>query len=65
MANKKINKKDVARILDQWKQEFTLFVPSRDEGVVKWARWDREDTSFLDWYRNTIVSSKAVFFPPM
>ena len=65
MANKKINKKDVAGILDQWKQEFTLFVPSRDEGVVKWAKWDGADTTFMDWYRNTTIPSKAVFFPPM
>jgi ferredoxin len=61
----KINKKDVAKLLGEWSGEFTVLVPSRDEGVVKWARWDGEDASFLDWYRNTIVPPKAIFLPPM
>jgi ferredoxin len=28
------------------------------------AKWEGGDTSFLDWYRNTIVPAKASFFPP-
>jgi len=63
--NKKINKKDIAKLLNQWNQEFDLFAPSKDEGVAKFAKWDGKDTSFLDWYRNTIVPPKSVFFPSM
>jgi ferredoxin len=40
-------------------------VPSREEGVAKWAEWAGEDTGFLDWYRNTVVPPKALFFPPL
>ena len=64
-STKKINKKDVAKLLGQWSQEFTVFVPSRDEGVARWVRWDGKDTGFLDWYRNTVVPPKAIFLPPM
>jgi len=63
--SKKISKKNIAKLLDEWRQEFTVFVPWRDEAVAKWARWDGKDTSFLDWYRNTVVPPKAIFFPPM
>jgi len=64
-STKKINKKHIAELLSQWGQEFTVFVPSRDEGVTNWARWDNEGASFLDWYRNTVVPPKAIFLPPM
>jgi sulfhydrogenase subunit beta (sulfur reductase) len=64
-STKKINKKHIAELLSQWSQEFTVFVPSRVEGVAKWARWDGKDTGFLDWYRNTVVPPKAIFLPPM
>ncbi len=65
MTKKKINKKDIAKLLHQWSQEFTVFVPSRENGVAKLARWDGKDTSFLDWYRNTVEPAKANFLPPM
>ncbi len=29
------------------------------------TEWDGTDTSFVDWYRNTVVPPKANFFPPM
>ena len=64
MANKKINKKDIGKLLSQWSKEFTVFVPSKD-GEATMAEWDGKDTSFLDWYRNTVVPPKASFFPPM
>jgi len=63
--NKRVNKKDVAKLLNEWSGEFTVFVPSRDEGVTKWTKWDGEGASFLDWYRNTVVPPKAIFLPPM
>ncbi|MFC1869905.1 4Fe-4S dicluster domain-containing protein [Chloroflexota bacterium] len=65
MADKKINKKDIGKLLGQWRQQFTVFVPSRESGTVVMAEWDGTDTSFLDWYRNTVVSPKAQFFPPL
>ncbi len=65
MANKKINKKDIAKLLNKWSQEFTIFVPSKESGVATMSKWDGKDTSFLDWYRNTVEPAKANFFPPM
>ncbi len=65
MANKKINKKNITKLLYDWSKEFTVFVPSRETGIATIAKWDGTDTSFLDWYRNTIVPPKAIFFPPM
>ncbi len=65
MATKKINKKAIARILGQWSEDFTVLVPSKESGVSTMARWDAEDTGFLDWYRNTVIPAKANLFPPM
>ncbi|MFC2017245.1 4Fe-4S dicluster domain-containing protein [Chloroflexota bacterium] len=65
MANKKINKKDIGKLLNKWSQEFTVFVPSQENGVAKLTKWDGTDTSFTDWYRNTVAPAKASFFPPM
>ena len=63
MANKKISKKNIARLLSDWSKESTVFVPSRESGVATIDIWDGKDTSFLDWYRNTAIPSKAIFFP--
>ncbi len=60
---KKINKKDIGNLLSQWIKEFSIFVPSRSEGIAKMQKWDGKDTTFLDWYRNTVVPPKASFFP--
>jgi len=65
MAIKKIDKRDIARLLDQWSREFTVFVPSRESGIATMSRWDGKDTSFLAWYRNTVVPPKANFLPNM
>ncbi len=65
MASKKINKKDIAKLLNQWSQEFAVFAPSRESGVATMARWEGKDTGFLDWYRNTVVAPKANFLPQM
>jgi len=64
-AKKKVSKENIAQVLNEWRQEFTVFVPSRDDGVAKWTEWDGQDASFLGWYRNTVVPAKALFFPPM
>jgi sulfhydrogenase subunit beta (sulfur reductase) len=65
MANKKVSKKDVAKLLDEWSRQFAVLAPSRESGVAEMAEWDGKDTSFLDWYQNTVVPPKASFLPPM
>ena len=63
MSNKKISKKDTDKLLSQWSREFAVLVPSKETGVAQIGKWDGEDTSFLDWYRNTVVPAKASLFP--
>jgi len=65
MANKKINKRDIGNLLNRWSQEFTVFVPSKESGMTTMSKWDGKDTSFLDWYRNTVVPPKANLLPTM
>lgn len=65
MANKKINKKNIAELLGDWSKQFTVFVPSRENGTTTIAAWDGKDTGFLDWNRNTVIPPKAAFLPPM
>jgi sulfhydrogenase subunit beta (sulfur reductase) len=65
MSNKKISKKDIASLLSLWSQQFTIFVPSIENGVATMAKWDGKDASFLDWYRNTVIPPKASFLPTM
>ena len=65
MATKKISKKNLSKLIGGWSQKFTVFVPSLENGEATWAEWDGKDTSFLDWYRNTVIPAKANFFLPM
>lgn len=65
MTTKKISKKDIGKLLDIWNQWFSVLVPSKEENVAKMVKWDGKDVSFLAWYRNTVVPSKANFLPPM
>jgi ferredoxin len=58
---KKINKQEIGKLLAQWQKDFTVFVPSRESGAAEMAVWDSKDTSFLDWYRNTVIPPKANF----
>ncbi len=64
-TTKKIGRKNIGELLGGWSRQFTVFVPSKEEDVAKMAKWDGKDTSFLGWYRNTIVPSKANFLPTM
>jgi len=64
-TGKKINKKDIGKILSQWNQEFAVLVPSKEGDVSKMAMWDGKDTGFMDSHRNTVQPVKANFFPPM
>jgi len=54
----------MGKLLEQWRQEFTISMPSREGGVTSWAEWDGTDT-FIDWYRNTVVPPKAHFLAVM
>ena len=63
--NKKINKKNIAKLLEDWSKEFALFVPSRENSIATIVKWDGQDTSFLDWHRNTFIPPKALFLPPL
>lgn len=63
--NKKVSKKDIAQLLKTCSQQFNVLAPSRDSGVAAMAEWDGKDTSFLEWYRNTVVPPKASFLPQM
>jgi len=65
MANKKISKKNIAKLLSEWSHRFTVFVPSTESGVATIAEWEGKDTGFLDWYRNTVEPAKAKLFPPV
>ncbi|MGD9116349.1 MAG: 4Fe-4S dicluster domain-containing protein [Dehalococcoidia bacterium] len=62
---KKVSKQDIAPLLKEWSQQFSVLAPSKAGGVAEMAAWDGQDTSFLDWYRNTVIPPKASFFPPM
>jgi len=64
LKNKKISKRAIGNLLNEWSQEFTVFVPSRERGVAVLSKWDGKDTSFTGWYRNTAQPAKANFFPP-
>ena len=62
MANK-INKKDIGKLLEQWAKEYSVYVPTSEKDTTEMKIWDGKDTGFLDWYRNTRIPAKNVFFP--
>lgn len=62
---KKITKKDIGKLFNQWSKEFTIFVPTKEGDASKMAEWDGEGNNFLDRYRNTTIPAKAQFLPPM
>jgi ferredoxin len=65
MNHKKINKKDIGNLLNQWSKEYTVFVPSREGESTQMGQWNGSDTSFLSWYRNTVKPPKASFLLPV
>ena len=64
-GNKKINKRDIGKLLNEWNQGFTVFVPSREDKVTAFAKWDGVNISFMEWHRNTVIPPKTNFFPLM
>ncbi len=65
MANRKINKRDIEKLLSQWGQEFTVLAPSKESGIATMSKWNGKHANFLDWYRNTVIPPKGNFFPSM
>jgi len=70
MCIKKIAKKDIGNLLQQWSKDYTIFVPANVGGTAQMGLWDGSDinpsTSLragLDWYRNTVKPPKANFLP--
>jgi len=60
---KKIDKKDLGKLLEEWKQNFKLLTPSLQSGIADFTEWDGKDTSFTDWYRNTVIPPKRILLP--
>ena len=62
---KKISKGDLAKLLKEWSQHFTVFTPSRESGTTQMAVWQGQDTDFINWYRNTVIPPKDSILPGM
>jgi ferredoxin len=62
---KKISKKDMVKLLSDWRREMTVLVPSGEKGVTEMTEWDGKDIGFLECYRNTVIPPKSSFLPPM
>jgi sulfhydrogenase subunit beta (sulfur reductase) len=58
---KKIKKQDLIKLLELWRKDYTVFVPSKESGIAEMAVWDGKDAGFLDQYRNTVIPPKANF----
>ncbi len=62
---KKISKKELSRLLDEWSQDFTVFVPSQETGTAQMVIWLGQDADFANWYRNTVIPPKDSILPIM
>jgi hypothetical protein len=52
----KKSKQDIAKLLEQWRKDFTVFVPSRETARGGDGVWDGQDTGFLDLVTgNTVI----------
>ncbi len=60
---KKISRKDLSRLLDEWSRDFSVLAPSRESGTVRMAEWGGGDASFMDWYRNSVIPPKNIMLP--
>ncbi|MFH1625589.1 MAG: 4Fe-4S dicluster domain-containing protein [Pseudomonadota bacterium] len=65
MGYKKIKKDQLKTVLTELSKEYVVLLPSRSKGQIAFAPWDGENADFLDWYKNTVVPPKALFFPPV
>jgi len=62
---KKINKKDLTKLLNEWRREFTVSVPSQESGTAQMVIWQGQDIDSLSWYRNTVIPPKDIILPLM
>jgi len=60
---KKISKKDLGKLLDEWSRDFEVLAPSRESGAAAFTEWNGKDTSFTDWHRNTVIPPKNIVLP--
>jgi ferredoxin len=65
MGYKKIKKDQLNTFLRELSKDYAVVLPSRSGGQVVFGTWDGENTDFLDWYKNTVIPPKALFFPPV
>jgi len=72
MKYKKINKKDLGNLLNQWSKDYTILVPSKEydtaefqDGIEASILKTPNSALNLDWYRNTVKPPKASFLPPV
>jgi len=60
---KKIAKKDLGKLLDEWSRDFTVFAPSNASGIARMEAWQGGEAGFLDWYRNSVIPPKDIVLP--
>jgi len=65
MGYKKIKKDQLKTLFDELGKDYSVLVPSRSKGDVKFDSWDGDNGDFTQWYRNTTIPPKALFFPPV
>ncbi|MDY7030817.1 MAG: 4Fe-4S dicluster domain-containing protein [Thermodesulfobacteriota bacterium] len=65
MGYKKIKKDQLNSFLTELSKDHPLFVPSRSGTYVSFNSWNGESTDFMEWYGNTTIPLKALFFPPV
>lgn len=65
MGYKKIKKEQLKTLFSELSKDYSLLVPSKSKGYVGFDSWDGNSADFTEWYRNTTIPPKALFFPPV
>ncbi len=65
MGYKKIKKDQLKTLFNELSKDCSLFVPSGSKGYVGFDPWDGNSADFTEWYGNTTIPPKALFFPPV
>ena len=65
MGNKKIKKDQLKALFGELAKDSALLIPSRSKGFVGFAPWDGSCVDCVEWYMNTTIPPKAMFFPPV
>ena len=64
MDSKRINKSDLGQWLDKIAEEYELFGPQEEDGVVQFRPVESGSELNLE-YANSLVPPKSLFFPPV